>query len=696
MPRKTFVLPKDYDKAVTDQIVPVGGRLSVFIHAWQEITNDEWILNAVRGYELPFVNTPTSNLNPAPHIVKPGEDTIIDAEVEKLLAANAVEEISEPFFLNQIFLVPKPHGGWRPVVNLKPLNSYLNIEHFKMENISMVADVIRKGWWMAKLDLKDAFLTVRIADFHKKYLQFEWNSKYFQFRSLPFGLATAPYAFTKITKPVVGFLRERGVFVIIYIDDLLVLAASKSLAEEHISLARNLFERLGFILNFERSILTPSQTIEFLGFEIDSIELTWSIPKAKKEKIKTFADSLTQESLTTPRKLAQLIGLVTSASLGFQTTNLYIRDMQVCLIQELRVSEKWDRPFEINHLVLQQIRWWSQNIEDLPGSPIFHAQQELIIESDASLSGWGARCGNTTTGGVWSSEDRVKHPHINSLELLAAFLALKSFCKDKENITVLLKMDNKSAVAYVNKLGGTRSRKLNNVALEIWQWSLDRKIWIKSEYLPGIQNLWADWESRHAHDPSDWMLRKDLVKLLFQHHPCNVDLFASRTNHQLPQYWSWKPDPHSQGTDAFLKNWKECQGYVFPPFCLVGRCVRQCIQQEAKILLIAPIWKSQFWYPLLLYSLFSLPVLLPSVQDLLSNPEGQNHPLCVQQLLVLVAWPISGNEKETQEFQKKQSMLWDMQSDPERSQYTSLHGQPTYAGVVNEVLIPFKNLFQFY
>ena len=76
-------------------------------------------------------------------------------------------------------------------------------------------------------------------------------------------------------------------------------------------------------------------------------------------------------------------------------------------------------------------------------------------------------------------------------------------------------MDNKSAVAYVNHLGGTSFRKLNNVALEVWQWSLDQKIWINSDSLPVIQNLWAAWESRHAQDPSDWMLRKDFVKLLF-------------------------------------------------------------------------------------------------------------------------------------------------------------------------------------
>lgn len=69
----------------------------------------------------------------------------------------------------------------------------------------------------------------------------------------------------------------------------------------------------------------------------------------------------------------------------------------------------------------------------------------------------------------------------------------------------------------------------------------------------------ADWESCHTEDPSDWKL---LPLLLFHYyilyktlmefyHTCNVDLFANRHNAQLKRYWSWKPEPLAEGTDAF-------------------------------------------------------------------------------------------------------------------------------------------------
>ena len=45
--------------------------------------------------------------------------------------------------------------------------------------------------------------------------------------------------------------------------------------------------------------------------------------------------------------------------------------------------------------------------------------------------------------------------HINSLELPAAFFCLKAFCKNKTRLHVLLKLDNATPVAYINKKGGS-------------------------------------------------------------------------------------------------------------------------------------------------------------------------------------------------------------------------------------------------
>ena len=79
-----------------------------------------------------------------------------------------------------------------------------------------------------------------------------------------------------------------------------------------------------------------------------------------------------------------------------------------------------------------------------------------------------------------------------------------------------------------------------------------------------------------------------------------IDLFASRLSHQLLQYFSWKPDPFSQGTDVLHQIWGNQFLYAFSPFCLILQVLKKVsYDQTEKMLLITPTWESQIWYPLL-------------------------------------------------------------------------------------------------
>ena len=49
------------------------------------------------------------------------------------------------------------------------------------------------------------------------------------------------------------------------------------------------------------------------------------------------------------------------------------------------------------------------------GRDIHQPTQDLVIETDASLVGWGAVCPGVQTGGLWSQEEQLEH--INVLEL---------------------------------------------------------------------------------------------------------------------------------------------------------------------------------------------------------------------------------------------------------------------------------------
>ena len=79
---------------------------------------------------------------------------------------------------------------------------------------------------------------------------------------------------------------------------------------------------------------------------------------------------------------------------------------------------------------------------------------------------------------------------------------------------------------------------------------------------------------------------------------------------------------------------------TFPPFVLLGRCLQKVQQEKATLLLIAPTWCAQPWYPTLLELLVSHPLLLPRRKDLLKDLFNRFHPL---NDLQLTAWKVSGD-----------------------------------------------------
>ena len=434
----------------------------------------------------------------------------------------------------------------------------------------------------------------------------------YEFACLPFGLASAPRVFTKLMKPVVGLLRQLGIRLIIYLDDMLIMARSRDIALQHASTALDLLQGLGFMINYLKSVLVPSTKMEFLGFVVDSLTLSLALPRDKIRNVRKECQALLNLPLVTVRQLAKLLGHLTSTIQAVFPGPLHFRHLQNEKNRALVHSQTYDSA--------------------TPLSP--QAREEL-----------GAFCNEVSTGGQWSQGESLLH--INCLELLAGAFAVKTFVKGKVQMRVRLLMDNLTAAHYINKMGGTKSPVLARLALDLWEWCLHHNILIEAQYLPGVLNIRADRESRVFLDHHDWNLNPLLfTELNLIWGLLEVDLFASRLSTQLPRFYSWRPDPQSEAVDAFSQDWSKVRGYAFPPFALVGQCLRQLLDQNAShLVLVAPVWQSQPWYPLLLELCVAPPILFPRYPGLLTR-QGQVHPLLNLQLagwlpsqtLLVAAW----------------------------------------------------------
>ena len=284
---------------------------------------------------------------------------------------------------------------------------------------------------------------------------------------------------------------------------------------------------------------------------------------------------------------------------------------------------------------------------------ISHAPPCMVIQTDASTQVWGAVYGDQEVGGRWTPLERTKHTCINILELQAAFFALKSFCKQAPEGHIQLQMDNTTAVSYINNKGGSKSLELNCLAQEIWDWCIQRKLWVSATHIPGKLNVDADTKSRHFQDKHEWMLDRVVFNDILPLYPgLNIDLFATRINKQLEVYCSWKPDPGCAFVDAFSIDWSKFNIYVFPPFSIIPRCIQKITQDQAQGILIIPVWPTQPWFSQALQLLYNKPRILKPTKRLLQHVHHQQpHP--PHNKLQLMACPLSGNPLQSTTFLQK-------------------------------------------
>ena len=482
-----------------------------------------------------------------------------------------------------------------------------------------------------------------------------FNGTLYQYTCLPNGLASAPRIFTKLLKPVYATLHEQGYPNLGYIDDSYLQGDNPLDCTNNVTATVSLFSQLGFCLHDDKSVFEPTQQLVFLGFQLDSCKMTVSPTPKKIAKTVHACTKLKNKQSPLISDVAEVIGILVSNFPGVEYGPMHYRALERDKTLALKHHKgDYNSSMQLSPNALKELEWWIHNMSHSK-KDIVHPNPSTILQSDASKLGWGAVCKDETIGGRWTSGEATAH--INILELQAAFFALKSFVSEESNTHVQFQIDNTTAVSYVNNMGGIQSPELNMLALDIWEWAIDRSIWLSAVHIPGKENTGADKESRNFSDRHEWTLDKEVFDTIAKSHPnLDIDLFATRLNNQLDTYCSWRPDPGSQYVDAFSIDWSKFTFYAFPPFSLVPRCVQKISQDKAKGILVVPLWPTQPWFPLLLQLLYDSPRVLPPSPKLLQHPH-RDHPHPLHKTLHLMVCPLSGSPLENLAFLQRQQKL---------------------------------------
>lgn len=241
--------------------------------------------------------------------------------------------------------------------------------------------------------------------------------------------------------------------------------------------------------------------------------------------------------------------------------------------------------------------------------------------------------------GLWRSHHLSWH--INCLEMMAVFKALRYFLPDLRGHHVLVRTDNTSVVSYLNRQGGLRSRPLCKLAHQILLWSLGKLLSLRAVYIPGAQNVGADTLSRQRLRPGEWRLHPEVVEQIWRvYGQAEVDLFASQHTTHCPLWFSLT-QPAPLGLDAMVQAWPRLRLYAFPPVALLPGVLERIRQDGISLLLVAPRWPSRIWFADLIHLLDRPPLELPIRRDLLSQAGGtifHRQP----EIWKLWVWPLRG------------------------------------------------------
>lgn len=354
-------------------------------------------------------------------------------------------------------------------------------------------------------------ITVEIYRPHTEFLGFSWTGSdgivhYYKFLVLPFGLSSACYVFTKLTRPLISKWRREGKMVSMFLDDGFGCNSSYDITlMMGIEIKHDLLSS-GFIPNAEKSVWSPVQVLPFLGTLLNSRDGQISIPDTRLSKVKsTISDVLTDLKVhrrVGVRKLASLVGQIISMSV---VIGHMAQIMTRCLSIDVVKAYGWDSYITVSEESLCQIKFWRTTLDAINSKDIFESYKcTKVVYSDASSTGFAGYIVSAADGfshGTWSPDESVKSSTWR--ELVAVYRVLQSLVHLLVNQRVKWFTDNQGVASIVCK--GSMKPELQNIAMQIYSVCLVNSVRLDIEWVPRSENEKVDYLSKIV-DNDDWGL----------------------------------------------------------------------------------------------------------------------------------------------------------------------------------------------
>jgi len=234
-------------------------RLEGLIRQYPDVLSDKLGLTHLMEYEIQLTDNKPVRL--PPYRLSPPKMQYLREHIKTLLSDGVIEP-SVSNYSSPMFLVPKPGGACRAVVDFRMLNKCISIESVPLPDIHSAFHWFEKAKYFTTLDLNQAYHQIPLAKASNPLTAFctDWNL--YQYTRVPFGLATGAQVLSRLLDRV--FQDIKFEFVYHYLDDVVIYSKSFKEHLKHIRLVLDRLRQAGLTVKPQK-VVFATQEISFLG-----------------------------------------------------------------------------------------------------------------------------------------------------------------------------------------------------------------------------------------------------------------------------------------------------------------------------------------------------------------------------------------------------------------------------------------------
>ena len=515
----TNILPKQTKDVLFKNKLPTPIDITQFIallmfNNYDPIMLAQLKVSFTKGFDIGYRATPNSCCNV--HNLKSANEyrDIVTNCIDKELTANRfLGPFSSPpfdsFQINPLGIVPKKQpGSFRMITHLSSpegtsINDNIDIIFSKVvyqsfqDAVKLVMSCGQHSF-MSKSDIKSAFRLLPVLPEQIRLLGVKWEDNFYFDRCLPMGASSAPQLFEKVSSALHFLGEKKGIQNMVhYLDDFFIVAPSAEGCQADLDTFTGLCEQVKIPLAPEKT-QGPSQVLNFLGIEIDSVAEVVRLPPDKLEKCKSAILLMLKKTKCTVLELDSLTGLLSFCCVVIIAGRAFLKRLT-----NLKKGLFLPKPYfkiRLNAQVKEDLRVWLFFLHNFNGvtmyrEAMFMSNNTLHIFTDASKTlGFGAHFNNHWFSQAWPS-DWWKAQNITLLEIVPVFLAIKSWGAKLANSAIIIHTDSEPNVGSLNSLS-SEERLVMFYIREIVLHNLISNIMFQAIHICGHDNVRADKLSR--------------------------------------------------------------------------------------------------------------------------------------------------------------------------------------------------------